>query len=162
MPKNCSLCPCLYFTKFDTILRCGLPCLSATRAFRSISALIRLLRRSPLMTYDINYKSEHSESGHTQASSHSWLFVSLDIISLFSRSTNSCSEDLRIHPAYIIDPANIANMTSQATTLPLQGKVAIVTGASRGIGAGLALELASRGAKVGAQPPSALPNRSYA
>lgn len=34
------------------------------------------------------------------------------------------------------------------TTLPLQGKVAIVTGSSRGIGAGLALELASRGAKV--------------
>ncbi|PSN62660.1 dehydrogenase with different specificitie [Corynespora cassiicola Philippines] len=32
--------------------------------------------------------------------------------------------------------------------LPLAGKVAIVTGASRGIGAGLALELARRGAKV--------------
>jgi 3-oxoacyl-[acyl-carrier protein] reductase len=41
-------------------------------------------------------------------------------------------------------------MASQANpyTLPLQGKVAIVTGASRGIGAGLALELARRGAKV--------------
>ncbi|KAI4633427.1 hypothetical protein J4E80_000793 [Alternaria sp. BMP 0032] len=37
---------------------------------------------------------------------------------------------------------------SNPTTFPLQGKVAIVTGASRGIGAGLALELARRGAKV--------------
>ncbi|KAH6096721.1 hypothetical protein HBI65_096750 [Parastagonospora nodorum] len=33
-------------------------------------------------------------------------------------------------------------------TLPLQSKVAIVTGASRGIGAGIALELARRGAKI--------------
>ncbi|CAG5148586.1 uncharacterized protein ALTATR162_LOCUS2220 [Alternaria atra] len=37
---------------------------------------------------------------------------------------------------------------SNPTTFPLQGKVAIITGASRGIGAGLALELARRGAKV--------------
>ena len=39
-------------------------------------------------------------------------------------------------------------MSSAASSLSLQGKVAIVTGASRGIGAGLALELATRGAKV--------------
>ncbi|KAF3049249.1 hypothetical protein E8E11_009202 [Didymella keratinophila] len=38
--------------------------------------------------------------------------------------------------------------TASASTLPLQGKVAIVTGASRGIGAGLAIELARRGANV--------------
>ncbi|KAG9192404.1 hypothetical protein G6011_11138 [Alternaria panax] len=37
---------------------------------------------------------------------------------------------------------------SNSTIFPLEGKVAIVTGASRGIGAGLALELARRGAKV--------------
>jgi 3-oxoacyl-[acyl-carrier protein] reductase len=36
-----------------------------------------------------------------------------------------------------------------STALTLKDKVAIVTGASRGIGAGLALELAHRGAKVG-------------
>ncbi|ORY12002.1 dehydrogenase with different specificitie [Clohesyomyces aquaticus] len=34
------------------------------------------------------------------------------------------------------------------SALPLQGKVAIVTGSSRGMGAGLAFELARRGAKV--------------
>lgn len=39
-------------------------------------------------------------------------------------------------------------MSSKSSSLTLQGKVAIVTGASRGIGAGLALELATRGAKV--------------
>jgi 3-oxoacyl-ACP reductase-like protein len=41
-------------------------------------------------------------------------------------------------------------MPSQADSLelPLNVKVAIVTGASRGIGAGLALELARNGAKV--------------
>lgn len=33
-------------------------------------------------------------------------------------------------------------------TLPLSGKTAIVTGASRGIGKGLALDLAARGADV--------------
>jgi 3-oxoacyl-[acyl-carrier protein] reductase len=41
-------------------------------------------------------------------------------------------------------------MTAQTdiSTLALHNKVAIVTGASRGIGAGLALDLARKGAKV--------------
>jgi 3-oxoacyl-[acyl-carrier protein] reductase len=52
-------------------------------------------------------------------------------------------------------------MSSQTSppTLALQGKVAIVTGASRGIGARLALELARRGAKVRFAGPIT-PNRS--
>lgn len=39
-------------------------------------------------------------------------------------------------------------MSDQSTCLPLQGKLAIVTGASRGLGAGMAYELAKRGADV--------------
>ncbi|PSN64777.1 short-chain dehydrogenase/reductase-like protein SDR [Corynespora cassiicola Philippines] len=39
-------------------------------------------------------------------------------------------------------------MAASTQALPLAGKVAIVTGASRGIGASIALELANRGAKV--------------
>ncbi|TVY84683.1 Dehydrogenase [Lachnellula suecica] len=39
-------------------------------------------------------------------------------------------------------------MSTQATHLPLKGKTAIVTGASRGLGAGMAYELAQRGADV--------------
>lgn len=39
-------------------------------------------------------------------------------------------------------------MSSPISGLPLQGKTAIVTGASRGIGAGVALELGKRGCDV--------------
>jgi 5,10-methylene-tetrahydrofolate dehydrogenase/methenyl tetrahydrofolate cyclohydrolase len=43
-------------------------------------------------------------------------------------------------------------MSSQGPHLPLQGKSAIVTGASRGIGAGIAFELGKRGADVLCSP----------
>lgn len=39
-------------------------------------------------------------------------------------------------------------MSPDRPILPLQGKAAIVTGASRGIGAGIAIELGKRGANV--------------
>lgn len=39
-------------------------------------------------------------------------------------------------------------MDSQRNFQTLKGKVAIITGASRGLGAGFAFELARRGAKV--------------
>jgi 3-oxoacyl-[acyl-carrier protein] reductase len=42
-----------------------------------------------------------------------------------------------------------SDTNSKTNPLTLAGKVAIVTGASRGIGAGIALELARLGAKVG-------------
>lgn len=42
----------------------------------------------------------------------------------------------------------ISAMSSQDFRLPLQGKTAIVTGASRGIGSGIASELGRRGANV--------------
>jgi 3-oxoacyl-[acyl-carrier protein] reductase len=44
-------------------------------------------------------------------------------------------------------------MESQLSYLPLAGKTAVVTGPSRGIGAGIALELATRGANVGSETP---------
>lgn len=48
----------------------------------------------------------------------------------------------------VIQLPKTINMASQVSSLPLKGKVAIVTGASRGLGASMAYELAARGANV--------------
>lgn len=42
-------------------------------------------------------------------------------------------------------------MQSQHSSLPLAGKTAIIPGASQGIGAGIALELATQGANIGTE-----------
>ena len=42
----------------------------------------------------------------------------------------------------------ISNMSAANTTLPLQGKTALVTGSARGIGAAIAWKLATEGADV--------------
>jgi len=44
-------------------------------------------------------------------------------------------------------------MQRQYSPLCFLGKIAIITGGSRGIDAGIALELATRGADVGAEDP---------
>lgn len=43
---------------------------------------------------------------------------------------------------------NLSNMSNTSTTLPLQGKTALVTGSARGIGAAIAWKLATEGADV--------------
>jgi NADP-dependent 3-hydroxy acid dehydrogenase YdfG len=45
-------------------------------------------------------------------------------------------------------PSELISTASELSSLPLKGKVAIVTGGSRGLGAGMAYELAKRGADV--------------
>lgn len=56
------------------------------------------------------------------------------------RTSSSHQQSLRRNDQILVHPA--------AMTKSLQGRIAIVTGASRGIGAGIALELAKRGANV--------------
>jgi hypothetical protein len=119
-----------------------------------------------ITTNDARYPQFTAECSH-QTSGCCFRILSLNPNYVVDYSLRFCLDKLHIRAtrvssksANLIElPHNIhytPAMSSQSNSyaLPLQGKVAIVTGASRGIGAGLAVELAKRGAKVSRASPT--------
>jgi hypothetical protein len=53
-------------------------------------------------------------------------------------------------------------MQRQHSSLPLLGKIAIIIGGSRGIGAGIVIELAARGSNAGSENPYLTLETEYA
>lgn len=117
-----------------------------------------------------------ADADQTLTPKHCFLGVS-DIMNTRAAVKSSCPWDFeglgsstQIHPlfvslCYILSILVITATTSQdsimaspqrSTSQTLEGKVAIVTGASRGLGLGFAFELARRGAKVRNHPPSSM------
>lgn len=80
----------------------------------------------------------------------------IDVVAQGVSSTSKVDEPMAMRPLESLESININGATyvrldsykEMKATLPLAGKVALITGSSRGIGRGIALELGLRGASV--------------
>lgn len=81
---------------------------------------------------------------------HSWHNERFAGLENYMNSRSPVAEKTTIHSTLIFQTNQTLYIayTAYSLIMSLSGKIAIVTGASRGIGAGIALELAKQGAKV--------------